>query len=386
VAERDFYEVLGVSKSAGADEVKKAYRALAKKYHPDHNPTDKTAEEKFKQVSQAFEVLSDPEKRKLYDELGMDAVKIGFDPEKAKAYRAYAAQGASRGGGARGFDPSDFAGGDFAGGDFGDIFGDLFGNRRGGARTRGPSRTVPQPGEDRTTRVEVDLREAVLGGKRTLQVDRQSACSTCKGTGARGKPTKCTSCGGEGRVKSGKGAMAMYSTCPTCGGLGELRDPCRACAGTGTQAQSVKLEVTIPAGVETGSQVRLAGQGGPGQAGGPSGDLYIEMAVRPHPLLKRDGDDLELSLPVTVPEALTGGEINLPTFEGDVQLRIPAGSQSGQRLRLRGKGVPHLRGGGRGDLYVALQVMVPPASDASKKAAEAFAGLYDKDVRAALKL
>lgn len=381
VAERDLYQVLGVSKGASADELKKAYRRLAKKYHPDVNPGDKAAEEKFKEVSAAFEVLGDEKKRALYDEFGPDAAKLGFDPEKAKQYRAYRQQAAGGPGGMN-FDFGEAGEGGF---DFGDIFSEIF-NRSAGGRARRPS--VPEEGEDIEGTVEIDLREAVLGATRTVTVQRPSPCEVCKGTGARGgKRATCPTCHGSGKARVSRGPMSFNSTCPTCGGSGEVGDACRSCGGSGVVQTRANLEVKIPAGVETGSRVRLAGQGAAGRRGGAAGDLFIVVHVRPHPLVTRDGDDLELRLPVTVPEAMLGGEVALPTFDGHVQLKIPPGSQSGKKLRLRGKGVPHLKGGGRGDLYVTLQVMLPDdASPEARKAAETLARHYKGSVRAELRL
>jgi molecular chaperone DnaJ len=380
LADRDLYDVLGVAKTATPDELKKAYRRLAKKHHPDVNPGDKKAEEKFKEVSAAFEVLSDPEKRKLYDEFGPDAAKLGFDAEKAKAYRQYRAQPSGAGG-----MPFDFGDAAEGGIDFGEIFGDLFGGG-GGRRRRGPP--AARGGEDIEGQVEIDLRDAVLGTTRAVTVTRPATCEVCHGTGARGgKRATCPTCHGTGKARSSRGPVSFSGSCPTCGGSGEVGEACRNCGGSGVVSQQVNLEVKIPAGVDTGSRVRLAGQGAAGRNGGPPGDLFIQVVVRPHPQVTRTGDDLELRLPVTVPEAMLGGEVSLPTFEGNVALKVPAGSQSGRKLRLRGKGVPHLKGGGRGDLYAVLQVMVPEDSgDAARKAAEALTGLYKSPVRAELHL
>lgn len=381
MAERDLYEVLGVARGASADELKKAYRRLAKKFHPDVNPGDKGAEEKFKEVSAAFEVLGDEKKRAMYDEFGADAAKLGFDPEKAKQYRAYRQQAAGAPGGMN-FDFGDVGEGGF---DFGDIFGDIFGRTSGGQRRRA---NVPEEGEDIEGQVEIDLREAVLGATRTVTVQKPTTCEVCKGTGARGgKRATCPTCHGSGKARVSRGPLSFAGTCPTCGGSGEVGDACRNCGGAGVVNTRVNLEVKIPAGVETGSRVRLSGQGAAGRHGGAPGDLYIVVQVREHPRVTRAGDDLELQLPVTIAEAMLGAEVSLPTFEGTVQLKVPAGSQSGKKLRLRGKGVPHLKGHGRGDLYVVLQVMVPEDTGAeARRAAEKLAGLYTKDVRAELKL
>jgi chaperone protein DnaJ len=383
VPERDLYEVLGVPKKASPEELKKAYRKLAKKYHPDVNPGDKSSEEKFKEVSAAFEVLGDAKKRALYDEFGADAAKLGFDEAKAKAYRQYRQQPGAAAGGRAGV-PFDFGEAGAQGFDFGEIFGDIFG---GGRRTRrGP--VPPEAGEDIEGEVVIDLREAVMGTTRTVTVTRPMTCEVCHGTGAKsGKRQTCPTCNGTGRAKSSRGPLSYAGTCPTCGGSGEVGDACRNCGGSGTVSQTVNLEVKIPAGVDDGSRVRLSGQGAAGRNGGPAGDLYIVVKVRQHGLLTRTGDDLEMQLPVTVGEALLGAEVTLPTFEGSVQLKVPPGSQSGRKLRLRGKGVPHLKGGGRGDLYVAVQIVVPEDAGAeAKNAAEALAKLYRKNVRGELRL
>ncbi len=323
----DYYQILGVSRSASADDIKKAFRKLARTYHPDVNPGNKSAEERFKQVNTAFEILGDEKKRKLYDEFGEDAAKLGFDEKKAEQFRAYRA--AQSGGGFSGGG----VGADF---DLGDIFGDIFGraNAAGGPGFdigeilgRQARRGGPQQGEDLTTRVRVTLNEAVSGTERVLT----------------------------------------------------LRRP-----GT---AEETRLTVRIPAGVQTGSKVRLAGQGAPGLRGGPPGDLYIETEVAEHPFVRREGDDLHLDLPVTVTEAMLGAEVTVPTFQGDVTVKIPPGSQSGRRMRLKGRGVPALKGGTPGDLYLHLQVKVPEDADSeARAAAEALARAYRGNVRQELKL
>ncbi|HWV37437.1 MAG TPA: J domain-containing protein [Vulgatibacter sp.] len=313
---QDLYAVLGVSRTASADELKKAYRRLARKYHPDVNPGDKAAEERFKEINSAFEILSDPKKRSLYDELGMDAAKIGWDPEKAAAYRQWRSGGA----GPRGAGPGGFEGFGFETGepvDLGDIFGEIFGVGRGSFGRRPAPR--PAKGPDFVDRIEIDLADAVKGRELDLRVD-------------------------------GK-----------------------------------KLSVKVPAGVAHGGRIRLAGQGGAGARGGPPGDLYLEVRIRPHPLFRREGDDLNVNLPITVGEAIAGATVTLPTFDGTVQLKVPAGTQSGQRLRLRAKGVPHLRGGGRGDLYAEVRVMVPTGPEA-KELGKRLDKLYSEPVRAGLTL
>ena len=316
--ERDLYDILGVPRAATADEIKKAYRRLAKKYHPDVNPGDKASEEKFKEVTAAAEVLNDPKRRALYDEFGADSLRSGFDASKADAYRQWKRQGAPPGG-----MPFDFGGfqevnvGDFGTFDFGSVFEDLFGGRAGRGRAR-PAQV--QHGAHAEAEISVDLRDAVLGAERDVRVGGKT------------------------------------------------------------------LRVKIPKGVADGSSVRLSGQGAPGRHGGKAGDLYLRVKLRDHPWIKRDGKDLYLDLPVTVPEAVLGGEVMLPTFEGPVRLRIPPGTQSGKKLRLRGKGMPDLRGGDRGDLYATVRIVLPEPTAALEKAVKPLEDLYKGDPRAEISL
>jgi molecular chaperone DnaJ len=381
---KDPYSVLGVSKTASAEEIKKAYRKLAKKLHPDMNPGDKKAEERFKEVSSAFEILGDPKKRSLYDEFGEVSTRPGFDEQKAREYQRQAeAAGFGRGafrsfegfstGDAGGFDPSDL----------GSMFDDLF--NRGARRTR-PRRTEREriPGEDAETDLEVDLRDAVLGAERELTVDRPTRCPECKGSGARpgSRPQTCPQCGGTGEIRMGGMFNAL---CPRCQGEGTIREPCPRCHGEGTIPETTRLKVRIPPGVETGSRVRLPGQGGPGQRGGEPGDLYLRITVRDHPAVRVQGRDLLMDLPITPMEALAGAEVTMPTFEGPVRLKIPPGSQSGRKLRLRGRGLPPLKGGAtgapRGDLYVVLQIVLPEDSPKAREAAATLQKLFTVDVR-----
>jgi curved DNA-binding protein len=319
---RDLYEILGVSRTATPEEVKRAYRRLAKQYHPDVNP-GKASEEKFKEVTAAFEVLGDEKRRKLYDEFGADSLRTGFDERRAEEVRRWRRRGAPAGG--QPFDFGDFATvdvGRYGAFDFGTIFGDLFGDmtrgRGAGGRARGGAH--PAAGADAEARIDIPLRDAVLGAERDVRV--------------------------EGRT----------------------------------------LRVRIPAGVSDGARIRLAGQGAPGSRGGAAGDLFLEVKLVEHPHVRRDGKDLLIDLPVTVAEALDGAEVRLPTFEGPVSLRVPKGAQGGMRLRLRGKGLPDLHGGPRGDLYAVVQVVLPPATDAARKAARALAELYEGDPRAGISL
>lgn len=385
----DYYQILGVQRAASADDIKKAFRKLARKYHPDVNPGNKGAEEKFKQVNAAFEVLGDDKKRKLYDEFGEDAAKLGFDEKKAEQYRAYRAAQSAGGGGYAGAAGADF--------DIGDIFGDIFGRAGGGGagfdigeifgrRGRQQQQQGPQAGEDLTTRVQVTLNEAVTGTERVISLRRPGRCQRCKGQGHVGPVSTCPTCNGSGRVKRSAN-NPFAGVCPTCSGTGRSAEPCSACGGTGVVEETTRLTVKIPPGVYTGAKVRLAGQGAAGPHGGPPGDLYMETEVLPHPLARREGDDLHMDLPVTVNEAMLGADVKVPTFQGDVTLKIPPGSQSGRRMRLKGRGVPSLKGGATGDLYLHLQVKVPEeASAEAKAAAETLARAYRGDVRGELHL
>jgi molecular chaperone DnaJ len=350
---RDLYAVLGVPRDATADQIKKAYRKLARKNHPDVNPGDRAAEERFKEISRAHDVLSDETQRKNYDEFGEDALQGGFDPERAREYQRWQESAArGRGGGfsgrraeARGFEDifGGAAGGATSGGFHG--FEDLF----GGAFTRAAS--APQRGSDLEVPIRVELMEAIRGTSRAISLRRPEPCPTCKGTGIVGKNQPCSRCGGDGIVE-----------------------------------ENVRLNVKIPAGVETGSRVRVAGKGGAGANGGPPGDIYIVVEVGEHPLLTRSGRDLTLEVPVTVGEAMLGGSINVPTPDGDVSMKIPPGTQSGRRLRLRGRGVPDLHGSGRGDLYVRVMVHVPERTDGVREAAERIDGAYGASPREGLRL
>ena len=392
---QDLYAILGVAKTATADEIKKAYRRLAKKLHPDAHPGDKKSEERFKDVSGAYETLGDAKKRALYDEFGEMATKSGFDEKKARAVRDYQRQAEEYQGGGPNFGGGggpDFGGGGggFDPGDLGSMFSDFF-TRRESARGRRARVEEPEEetgGADAESELTVDLRDAVLGSERELSVRKPVSCADCKGTGVKpgAKPSACPDCHGTGELRVGH-ARRM---CPRCHGEGQVREQCTRCHGEGQVEESVHLKVRIPAGVETGSRVRLPGQGAPAKGAGKAGDLYLRIVVAPHPRVRVDGRDLSLDLPITVGEALLGGEVTAPTFEGPVKLKIPPGSQSGRKLRLRGRGLPALKGGStgapRGDLYVVLQIQVPPESDAARSAATALAALYPDDVRRDLAL
>jgi molecular chaperone DnaJ len=339
--EKDLYAALGVSSSASADEIKRAYRKLARKYHPDVNPGDKQAEERFKEISEAHDILSDPEKRKLYDEFGMAGVQGGFDADRARAYKEQPQAWQQWGGGGGGF------------GSFEDIFGDIFGGQAQGV---GPRR-----GADLESELEIGLVDAIRGVSTSVNLQRPETCPACGGLGADPNASAtCPDCSGQGRVKMGKGPLSMMRTCPRCRGVGRINArPCSRCGGQGQTMKMERLTVHVPAGVDTGSRVRVAGKGAAGTGGKPSGDFFIRVRVRPHPVLERKGDDLYMDVPITVAEAIRGGRITVPTPDGSVRVNIPAGSQTGRQLRVKGRGIAHLKGSGRGDLYLRLAVHVP---------------------------
>jgi molecular chaperone DnaJ len=373
---QDLYSVLGVPRGASQDDLKKAYRRLAKKHHPDVNPGNKKAEEKFKEVAAAFDVLGDEKKRALYDEFGEVATRTGFDEAKARAMRNYQRSAAGAGAGGSGFSGFDT-------GDLGDLFGDLFGQQRP-ARRR--PRSAPQTGADLEEELEVDLREAVLGGERELVLRRAHACSDCRGSGhkAGSRGRRCPQCEGSGEVRV---AGVVRAPCPKCQGEGTLREPCPRCNGSGQIDEPSRIKAQIPPGVVSGSRVRIAGQGRPGERGGPPGDLLFKVKLRPHPSVRVDGRDLLFDLPLTVAEALEGAEVVAPTFEGPVKLKVPAGSQSGRKLRLRGRGLPGVgHDAQRGDLYVVLQVRLPADCPEARAAAQQLQKLYGDDVRRELSL
>ena len=387
----DLYAVLGVPRTATDDEIKKAYRKLARKHHPDVNPGNRTAEERFKDISHAYDILGDAEKRKLYDEFGTAGVQAGFDPNQARAYRE---QARTWQGGA-GPDFGGFAGGAGGGGagagfagysNFEDIFGDIFSGRGGGGRG---FREPPMQGSDAEYEFEIGLMEALRGLSTTISIQRPEPCPTCHGNGLDPASVQtCPECKGEGRVKVGQGPVTFMRACPRCGGAGQISSrPCPTCQGSGERVVTEKLTVHIPAGVDNGSRVRVAGKGSPGHDGAPPGDLYIRVKVRPHPILERREHDLYMDLPVTVGEAMLGASIEVPTLDGPVRVRVPARSQAGRQLRVRGKGAPRLKGGERGDLYLKLVIRVPDTESASAaEAAKALDAAYGNSPRADLRL
>jgi molecular chaperone DnaJ len=392
MTEKDLYAALGVPRTAPIAEIKKVYRKLARKYHPDVNPGNKEAEERFKQISEANDILSDPEKRKLYDEFGMIGVQSGFDADKARAYREQAQgwEGASRGAGGGG--RQGFAGYT----NFEDVFGDIFGGDGGregafrdGGFHEGGFREAAARGADAEYELEIGLLDALRGLSTTITIQRPEVCPTCAGSGADpGSATTCPECKGQGRIRVGQGPVEFMRTCPRCGGVGKVSTkPCPTCGGAGQKVTTEKLNVHIPPGVDNGSRVRVAGKGGPGHAGAPPGDLYIRVKVRPHPLLERRGHDLYMDLPVTVSEAMLGASIEVPTLETTVRVRVPAHSQSGRQLRVRGHGAPQLRGKERGDLYLKLVVHVPDRdTPEAAEAARTLDAVYTHNPREGLRL
>lgn len=331
MAKRDYYEVLGVKRDADEAEIKKAYRRIAMKFHPDRNSDDKDAEEKFKEASEAYEVLSDAQKRGAYDQYGHAAVD---------------GSGGMGGGGGAGF-------GDI----FGDVFGDIFG---GGGRSR--SRGGPQRGSDLRYNLDVNLEEAVHGTTTKIRIPTLVACKPCEGSGAKpgSKPVTCNTCGGVGQVRMQQGFFAVQQTCPTCRGRGTtISDPCTSCRGNGRVEEEKILSVKIPPGVDNGDRIRLAGEGEAGTAGGPSGDLYVQIAVRPHKIFEREGKNLYCEVPISFVDAALGGEIEVPTLDGKVMLKVPEETQTGKLFRLRGKGVVPVRGGQAGDLICKVAVETP---------------------------
>ena len=332
MAKRDYYEILGVERGADEAEIKKAYRRVAMKHHPDRNAGDTESEEKFKEANEAYEVLSDPQKRATYDQFGHAGV-----------------EGQGQGG---------FGGG--GGANFSDIFGDVFGDIFGAAAGRG--RSGPQRGADLRYNLEIDLEDAVQGSTVKIRVPTLENCEECNGSGARkgSTPVSCTTCGGAGQIRMQQGFFSVQQTCPNCRGKGKMiKDPCGSCHGRGRVEKQKTLSVKIPPGVDTGDRIRLAGEGEAGPDGGGAGDLYVQVAVRPHNIFQRDGKHLYTEVPISFTDAALGGELEVPTLEGRVKLRVPPETQTGKLFRLRGKGVKPVRGGTVGDLLCRVVVETP---------------------------
>ncbi len=330
-AKRDFYEILGLGRDADDDTIKKAYRKLAMKHHPDRNPDNKGAEEKFKEAKEAYEILSDPQKRAAYDQHGHAGVDASM----------------GRGGGGASFSDA-----------FGDIFGDIFGQSQGG---RGGRNGVYR-GADLRYNLEITLEQAARGTETKIRIPTHETCETCKGSGAKPgtQPKTCGTCDGHGQVRMQQGFFSVQQTCPKCQGRGKvITDPCAPCHGAGRVKKQKTLSVKIPSGVDDGDRIRLSGEGEPGVNGGPSGDLYVQLQVKPHPVFQRDGDDLHCEMPISFTKAALGGEVEIPTLDGQAKIRIPAETQSGKIFRLRGKGIKGVRSHSLGDLLCHVIIETP---------------------------
>jgi molecular chaperone DnaJ len=384
----EYYETLGVPKKASADEIRKAYRKLARKHHPDLNPGDKSSEERFKNVQEAYDILSDPKKRQMYDQ-------VGFYSENGFPGPGAGGQGAPGRGPNPGFDFSGFDFSDFAeqaggargartehGGGFRDIFSQFFG---GAAGARG---AAPQPEPERGTDLEyamqIDFWQAIRGTQTRMEITRYDTCATCHGSGSSGQgEVTCPQCKGGGQVTQMAGAMKFNLTCPWCGGSGKLRNVCPTCGGEGRVAKTETVEVRIPPGARSGSRLRVAGKGNAGTQGAPPGDLYITMQVNEHPYFKREGDNIEIKVPLAVWEAALGAKIEVPTIDGRTLLKIPQGTKDGQRFRLREKGVNNARTNTRGDQIVEVHISPPePRDERTKELLREMATLHPEDPRA----
>lgn len=337
-ATQDYYDILGVKREASQEEIKKAYRRLARKFHPDLNPGDKNAEKKFKEINEAYEVLSDKKKRAEYDQFG----KTSFD-------------------GRQGFEGFSSQGFDFNFGGAEDIFSNLFGNFRQGS--------MPMKGPDLVTSLDISLEEAYKGVTRSISLNKEVVCSTCSGSGAEASQT-CSHCKGIGSLKQSRGFFGISQPCPTCQGSGRtITRVCKSCKGKGSGSASETIKVKIPPGADTGSRIRLKGMGGAGAKGGPAGDLYIELTVRAHPVFKREGKDIYADVPVTFSEAVLGGKIQVPTLDGPVTMTLPPGTDSGKKFRLKAKGIPDRKTGTRGDEYAVIKIIVPRTVSSKTKEA-----------------
>jgi len=398
-AKKDYYETLGVKKSASVDEIRKAFRKLARKYHPDVNPGDKAAEEKFKAISEANDVLSDPKKRKIYDQLGFYSDNI--DPAAAEAYARGGPTGAGGfggfpggqppggGAGAGGFDFSGFDFGDMfegargqasnSGGGFRDIFSGIFGGARGGAAAQ----HAPEPGSDLEYQVNVPFWTAIRGGVMRLNITRQEVCGNCHGSGHIEQPGVCPQCHGKGTIEQTSGRMKFNVTCPRCGGTGKNASVCPVCHGESVVSRTEPLEARIKPGTRDGQRIRIQGKGNAGIGGGQPGDLYVIIRTGTHPVFRREADDIYLTVPVTASEAALGARVEVPTIDGRAQLKIPPGTQCGQKLRLREKGVPSAtKEGVRGDEIVEVKITVPmPRDEKTKELLRELAKLNPEDPR-----
>jgi len=394
---KDYYAILGVKKSATAEEIRKAFRKLARKYHPDVNPGDKKAEERFKEISEANDILSDEKKRKIFDQLGFYSDQIDPAQAEAAARAGYGRAGAGREHAGQGV-PFDFGGFDFndfasqqaagrqqqqAGGGWGgfrDIFSGIF-NQGGHEQHRGP-----EAGTDLEYQINVDFWTAIRGGTTRLQIQRQEVCPACKGKASTGGSQPCPECHGSGQVTQMGGRMKFNIQCPRCGGSGKVQNACPTCDGEGTVSRTETIEFRIKPGTRDGQRIRLAGKGNAGINGGPSGDLYLIIRAGTHPVFTRQADDIYITVPATVAEAALGAKIEVPTIDGRAQLKVPPGTQSGQKLRMRERGVPSsVREGKRGDQIVTVEIMVPKIQDErSKEILREFAKLNPEDPREAM--
>jgi molecular chaperone DnaJ len=383
-AKQDYYEILGVKRDAKPEEIKKAYRRLARKYHPDVNPGDKSAEERFKLTTEAHDVLSDPKKRSIYDRFGQysdnlaDAAARGAGPTSGRATPGFDFTGFDWGGGSPGT-----TGASGSGSSFRDIFADLFG---GGSATkdREPPRPQPQRGIDIEMPLALSFEEAIKGLTTNITVSRSEQCTRCNGAGDIGGPVMvCQTCKGSGQVQRAGGRLRFAQECSDCGGTGRRRPPCSLCKGKGTVPKNETVKVRIPAGVETGSRVRIPGKGGGGRLGAPAGDLLIITNVGSHKYFTRKGDNIYVTVPLTVPEAALGAKIEVPTVDGKTQLRVPPGTQSGQKFRLRERGAPSLRNpGAKGHQFVEVQVILPSViSEETKELLREYAKLNSTNPR-----
>lgn len=343
---RDYYEILGVQKGTAKDEIKKAYRKMAMQHHPDKNPGNAEAEAKFKECSEAAEVLLDDEKKARYDQFGHAGMGQG-------------------GGGAGGFQNGDF-------GDFGDIFGDIFGDMLGGGRGRGRGgrKSTGRPGDDLQMGIDIDFSEAAFGTEKTISLTKNVKCETCNGSGAKtgSSPSTCDYCNGHGEVRRQQGFFTVSSTCPKCNGSGQMiKDPCGTCHGAGKKKKKVDLQVKIPAGIDQGQRLKLSNEGDAGSNGGQNGDLYVVINIRPHEIFERDEFDVYCTVPISFSKAALGTEMEVPTLSGKVSLKIPAGTQSGVKMRLKGKGIQRLGGYGIGDQIVTVHVETPTKLSSEQK-------------------
>jgi molecular chaperone DnaJ len=381
--QKDYYATLGVERSAKADQIRKAYRRLARKYHPDFNPNNKASEDKFKELQEAYEVLSDEKKRQVYDQYGFYADNIPPGGPGA----SYSGAGPGPGVDFSGFDFSNIGGAQEKGGGFGSTFRDLFSQIFAGGGAVEEEDEGPDRGEDMEHRLHLGFWDAIRGTTVRLNVARAQTCGTCRGTGSTGGvAAACPRCNGTGKATRQAGAMRFNVTCPDCGGSGKQKRRCSACGGSGQIRRPETFEVRIPPGVDNGSRVRVAGKGSAGRSGGSAGDLYIVTDVEAHPYFERKGDNIYVKLPVTVTEAALGAKVEVPTLDGMTTIKIPPGTQSGQRLRLREKGAPSLRASARGDQFVEVQVMVPHVADErTKEILRELARLNPEDPRKDLK-